>query len=192
MKKGAWSILAVDATGAALTALLLGFTAWSAFSDEGGAVESAHQLAATVSETRSDVARLQAALDAQVALELRHQAELVATGAMPAQTPQEGHLRTVSGLAAANHLSVIRQLPLSPREYPGLMEQRFAFEVAGTTTDLARFFKAVETSPGWTDISYLKIEPVATAGASADRIATLTFSVFSMAKELNSPTSQGG
>ena len=131
-------------------------------------------------------------LDEQKALELRYQAELAAAGALPSQTPQETHLRELSGLAAQNHLSVVRQLPLSPREYPGVLEQRFAYEVTGTMPDLARFFKAVELSPSWTDISYLKMDQGKGTENTTGRNALLTFSAFSMAISQPTATSQGG
>jgi|CXWL01.1.fsa_nt_gi hypothetical protein len=189
MKTGAWSLLAIDAVGGAVTALILGLGAWYILPEQGGGADDAQQLAGVIAGAKSDLANLRSVLDEQKALAVRYQSELAAAGAMPSQTPQETHLRTLSGLAAANHLGVVRQLPLSPREYPGLMEQRFAYEVTGTMPDLARFFKAVESSPSWTDISYLKIDQGKGTGSTTDRSASLTFSVFSMAK--NQPTSAG-
>ena len=189
MKSGAWSLLAIDAVAGAITALLLGLGAWNILPEQGGGADDAQQLAGVIAGAKSDLVNLRAALEVQKALEVRFQAELAAAGAMPSQTPQETHLRTLSGLAAANHLSVVRQLPLSPREYPGLMEQRFAYEVTGTMPDLARFFKAVESSPGWTDISYLKIDQGKGAKSTTDRNALLTFSVFSMARSEPAATS---
>jgi hypothetical protein len=191
MKKGRWSLLTIDATGGAITSLLLGIAAWSFFSSNAGGQNSLHELTTTLANARDDLADLQSAIGAQRELATRYQAELAAVGAMPGQTPQETHLRTLSGLASENHLSVVRQFPLPPREYPGIMEQRFAYEVTGTMADLARFFKAVETSPDWADISYLKVEQGQSTESTMDRNAVLTFSVFSMSKQQQPAASQG-
>lgn len=189
MKKGAWSLLTIDAVGGALTLLLLGVAAWSVFGNEAAGLDSSQELAKVLADARDDLADLQSALEAQGELAARYQTELAAAGAMPSQTPQETHLRTLSGLAAANHLSVVRQSPLLARQYPGIMEQRFAYEVTGTMADLARFFKAVESSPDWADISYLKVEQG--HAETRHRNAVLTFSVFSMPKESQPATNQG-
>lgn len=192
MKKGAWSILAIDSFGGAITALLLGLGAWTAFVRPEGGGESTRELADVIAGAKSDLAAISSALNDQKALEARYQTELVAVGPMPGQTPPETNLRALSTLAAENHLGVVRQFPLSPREYPGLLEQRFAYEVTGTMPDLARFFKAVELSPSWTDISYLKIDQGKGAVPTKDRNALLTFSVFSMAKNPPATTGKGG
>ena len=122
-------------------------------------------------------------------MESRRQSQLAAVGPLPSEVPSESYLRTLSSLASENKLTVVRQLPLSPRDYPGLLEQRFAYEVSGTLPDLARFFKAVELSPSWTDISYLKVETGKSTEGESHRSALLTFSVFSMGKV--QPVTQG-
>ena len=192
MKKGSWSLRAIDGAGGTIAALFLSLGAWTAFPKPESGADSTQKLAAIIAAAKTDLANLRSALDEQKALELRYQAELAAAGALPSQTPQETHLRELSGLAAQNHLSVVRQLPLSPREYPGVLEQRFAYEVTGTMPDLARFFKAVELSPSWTDISYLKMDQGKGTENTTGRNALLTFSAFSMAISQPTATSQGG
>ena len=191
MKKSAWSLLTIDATGAALTLMMLGFGAWSAFSGDAGGLDSSPELLTNLANAKEDLEDLQSALTSQREHAARYRDELAAAGAMPSQTPQETHLRSLSGLAAANHLTVVRQSPLAARQYPGIMEQRFAYEVTWTMADIARFFKAVESSPDWADISYLKVERGNVMETPAHRIAILTFSVFSMSKEQLPPAGQG-
>jgi hypothetical protein len=190
MKSGTWSLLAIDVVGGAMTALLLGAGVWHLLPEQGSGMDDAGHLSTEMANAKNSLAGLRTALDGQKAMEARYQAELAAAGAMPSPTPQETHLRTLSGLAAKNQLSVVRQLPLSPREYPGLLEQRFAYEVSGTMPDLARFFKAVEQSPSWTDISYLKIDQGKGTESTTNRNALLTFSVFSMARSQPAATGQ--
>lgn len=190
MKAGKLSLLGIDLAGGLLTAFLLGWGIWSVLTAGAEGPSSLRILPGQISQAKADLAGLRRALEVQNALEIQFRSELASAGAMPAQVPQETHLKILSGLAAQNHLSVVRQLPLAPREYPGLLEQRFAYEVTGAMADLARFFKAVETSPSWTDISYLKLEHGKKDDAS-QRSALLTFSAFSKAGP-TSATDQGG
>jgi len=189
MKSGASSIVVIDAIGGALTALLVAIFAWTAFVAKPDEGQSPRELADSLDSARSDVAALRSALAEQKAMESRRQSQLAAVGPLPSEVPSESYLRTLSSLASENTLTVVRQLPLSPRDYPGLLEQRFAYEVSGTLPDLARFFKAVELSPSWTDISYLKVETGKSTEGESHRSALLTFSVFSMGKV--QPVTQG-
>jgi hypothetical protein len=82
---------------------------------------------------------------------------------------------------------VVRHNPLGPRSYPGLLEQRYAYEVMGRVADLARFLRDVEDAEFWADISYLKIDggpPSADQGGepNGERDALLTISLFSAAR----------
>jgi len=191
MKDGKLSLMGVDLAGGALTALLLAWGAWTSLASSGEGVQTAKNLHAQIATAKTDLASLQTSLESQIAQEGKYRAELASAGAMPAPSPQETHLKVLSSLAAQNHLSVVRQLPLAPREYPGLLEQRFAYEVTGAMADLARFFKAVEASPGWTDIGYLKLEQ-GQRESSAERTALLTFSAFSLPGRSPASGSQGG
>ncbi len=183
MKRDSLSLWALDAAGGALTLLLLALGAWSAWPQRSPGDQHPQNLTAALASAKNDLATLRSSLEQQKALQARYQSDLNAAGAMPDQSPQETHLQLLSGLAAQNHLSVVRQLPLSPREYPGLLEQRFAYEVTGTMPDLARFFKAVESSTSWTDISYVKVDQGKGVDNTGQRNALLTFSAFSMARQ---------
>jgi hypothetical protein len=120
------------------------------------------------------------------------QVELATSGQLPAQIPIEEYFQTLSRLAGRHHLRVVRHNPLGPRSYPGLLEQRYAYEVIGTMPDIARFFRAIEDAEFWADISYLKIDggpPSADQGGEPtdERDAILTISLFSAA-----PAEQSG
>jgi hypothetical protein len=79
---------------------------------------------------------------------------------------------------------VVRHNPLGPRSYPGLLEQRYAYEVIGTQPDLARFLRAIEDAEFWADISYLKIDGGKRQGGEPtdECDALLTISLFSAAR----------
>ena len=170
------------ALGAALTAVFLGLFAWKALLETPAGTADAAELTETLTAARRDRLALAGALEKQQSVAADTRAALDAVGQMPAPIPAETLLQALSALAMQNHLSVLRQHPLSPRTYPGLLEQRFAYEVTGTTHDLARFFKAVESSSAWTDIGYLKVDDARLPENLLLRKANLTFSAFSRAQ----------
>lgn len=180
MKRASWSMLAIDTTGLAATLLLLGLGVWSAWPRK--EVDRIGDLTTDIAAVKNELNTLRGSLEEQKKLDVQLRVELSASGRLPDQSPQEVHLQILSNLAAQNYLTVTRQLPLAPREYPGLLEQRFAFEVTGSAADLGRFFHAVETSSSWTDVSFLKLDRGKSEDDVSQRNALLTFSAFSMAK----------
>ncbi|MFQ5495959.1 MAG: hypothetical protein ACE5EX_11325, partial [Phycisphaerae bacterium] len=93
----------------------------------------------------------------------------------------EAYFEALSAMAARHQLRVIRDHPLGPRHYPGLVEQRFLYEVTGATANLMRFLKDIESTSFWVDVSYLRIWSNEGAGnrAADKRKAVLTLSLFS-------------
>ena len=111
-------------------------------------------------------------------------------GRLPTGTSVESYFQELSALALQNRLRVVRHNPLMARSYPGLLEQRFAYEVVGTLSDLAQFFKAIERTDFWADVSYLRIGDGRGSGRSgqrAMRTAVLTISIFSATPESGQP-----
>lgn len=178
-------VLWIDAGGAVLTAGLLGVTAWMALS--GGAAGDVSSLRGSIAASDRQVSALRAELANQRdAIEAKRQ-ELRDKGHIPEGEPIERDLQKLAELARLNRISVVRVAPLAPRAYPGLLEVRYAFDATGTIPDLTRFFKAVEDSPFWADISHLKIESDRSGGkddaaARGQRSAQLTISLFSAPK----------
>lgn len=184
--------MAIDGLCGAIAASFLALGLWSGLVEQPDEGHSAREISADLSAAKSEAAGLRAALAEQERLAERWQKELAAVGPMPDQIPAEEYLQTLSALAGENRLSVLRQAPMSSREYPGLLEQRFAYEVAGEMNNLARFLLAVERSACWTDISYLKVEPGKEAANTGERTALLTFSVFSTGRTTDAAKTQGG
>lgn len=138
-------------------------------------------LSSAVRKAESDLAAFRGVCDRQRALLSEREGELARSGQLPAQTPIERYFQTLSEMASRYELNVNRQHPLSPRNYAGLLEQRYAYELNGTTENLLKLFRAVEGADFWADIGFLKIEcrGGAVDGASTDRTASLTISLFS-------------
>lgn len=105
----------------------------------------------------------------------------LATGNLPESPPVENYFQTLSTLAKNHRLHVLRLNPLTGRNYTGLDEKRFLYEVTGTLPDLVQFFQAVESTDYWADISYLKIDQGQGMyrSISNQRVAQLTISMFS-------------
>ncbi len=138
-------------------------------------------LARAVRTARLQLAALDAEHQRQQNLFEDHQARLSTRGRLPDEAPVEDYFRALSRLATEHSLRVLRHSPLGLRSYPGLLEHRYTYEVAGSIPDLMRFLHGVESATFWADIGYLQID--ATAGTHTGdtqmRVAKLTFSLFS-------------
>ena len=188
-RPGKLPLLLLDALGA--TMLVAGFLTafWMTFFHNEHATAELSDLTQMITSTTRDLAALRSAGERQRATLKERQAELATSGQLPAQISSEEYFQTLSGLASRHHLRVVRHNPLMPRSYPGLLEQRYAYEVTGTMPDLARFFRAIEDaerSRFWADISYLKIDAGNRQSPGApgtdERDAVLTISLFSAAR----------
>ncbi len=178
------SLLLLDAIGACLLAGAFLTAAWLTFVHNEHATVEVNELTELISTATQDLKALQTAEERQRAILKERQSELTAGGQLPAKIQIEEYFQTLSRLAAQHNLRVIRHNPLASRSYPGLLEQRYVYEVIGTMPDLARFFKAIEDAEFWADVSYLKIDGGRrNSGEPTDeRVASLTISLFSAAR----------
>lgn len=171
----------VDAIGLSfVSACCVGFVWLTCFHTDHTSQQVA-DLRQALARERVELQTLRARTVRQKTVLAEREAELRITGKLPNHAPIEAYFRMLSGLATKQGLRIIGHHPLQPRTYPGLMERRFAYEVAGTMPNLTRFFLAIEESDYWADIGYLKLDHHRTgrAGAESDRIARLTISLFS-------------
>ncbi len=168
-----------------MTAALLAGFVWLAFARGDRAGADVKVLDRVIRTGQRDVAKLNATLEAEQVRILSYQDEMSAQGQLPLQAPIEQDLRALSTLAQDNQLEVVRVAPLASREYPGLHELRYAFDVKGAMPDMLGFFKAVEDAPFWADISYLSISrPRSGSEKSGGALfGNLTMSLFSAVGE---------
>jgi Tfp pilus assembly protein PilO len=187
-RSGRVPLLLLDVLGASTLAACLLTVAWLTLFHSDHAVGELRDLQQTINSAAQDLSSLRAAADRQRATLKERQAELATHGQLPAQVPVEEYFQNLSRLVAQHRLRVVRHNPLTPRSYPGLLEQRFAYEVMGTMPDLARFFRAIEEADFWADVSYLKIDggPRQADAPTDERVASLTISIFS------APRADGG
>ena len=180
-RPGKVPLLLLDVLGASTLGACLVTAAWLTLFHSDHATAELRDLRQTFNSAAQDLATLRAATDRQRATLKQRQAELATNGQLPAQVPAEAYFQNLSRLAAQHRLRVVRQNPLTPRSYPGLLEERYVYEVMGTMPDLARFFKAIEDADFWADVSYLKIDggPRQGDAPTDERVASLTISIFS-------------
>ncbi|MBI1826229.1 MAG: hypothetical protein HY287_00365 [Planctomycetes bacterium] len=135
----------------------------------------------TIGKSRAEILNLKADRDRLNSLVTERKSVLAQSGILPPEMPIERYFENLSRLASEHHLQVLRQNPLSPRTYPGLLEQRFSFEVSGATTDLMFLLKSIENVEAWADVSFIKISDGKSRqeSGSDDRVALLTISIFS-------------
>lgn len=140
-----------------------------------------------------DTVALQAARGKQQALLVGYKTDLATTGQLPAAAPTEDYFAKLSGFAERFRLRVVRVQPLSPRRYPGLLEQRYTYDVTGDTPDLIHFLQEIEETSFWADVSFLKIEAGKgpDSGGADPRAASLTISLFSALPVETAPDSTG-
>ncbi len=180
-KDGANATRWVDLLGGTVVAGCILGACWMAFVHGDGTREEVAQVSEHLRAASRDVASLRTVLDRRSALVVQRTRELADRGQLPTRAPVEAYFRELSRLAQECQLNVVSQEPRTPRQYPGLLEQRFSYDVSGPTDGIMRFLAAIERTEFWADVSYLKIQhgPGAENVAAERRSASLTLSLFS-------------
>lgn len=174
-------LLAVDLLGGSALALcVLAFGWLTMFRGDDVSANNA-DLTRAIQTAKQDLAGDRGVLDRQRVILADRRAELASGGRLPDHAPIERYFQTLSSLAAQHRLRVRSHHPVSPRHYSGLLELRYAYELSGSMPDITRFFRSVEGTEFWADISFLKLEqgPGLPREGSSRRIASLTISLFS-------------
>lgn len=199
MRRFGVSIVAVDILGWASVSVCAGLMLWLTLFRNDEAPARIRELDRLVAAATAKVDDLHAQRDRHRALYKVRHAELVSRGRIPEMPPIEEYFQLLARLAGQFQIEVRAQSPLAPRTYPGLVEHRFSFDVAGSLFDLARFLSAIERSEYWADVSFLKIEAVRNDLSAAQseseterRIAQLTLSVFSSPRSAANPGAKQG
>lgn len=170
-----------DVVGTGVLAVCLVAAGWLMFVRSNQTTMEINELRNRVADDRRELVSVRQRSE-QADLELtKARAKLDAVGQLPAHPPVERYSQTVLDLAARHQLRVIRQNPVASRAYPGLLEERYAYEMHGATRDFVAFFAAIEMTDYWGDISYLKIDSGASSrtGLTDNRHASFTVSLFS-------------
>lgn len=179
--RGRWSLHFIDVVGGVTVAMCLLGAAWLTVIRNDRTQVQIDELTRRIDEARHDRRTLRNALDRQRTLLETRKGKLAEVDRLPTETPSEAYFQTLSRLASRHRLRVLRNNPLPPRRYPGLHEQRFAYEVTGSLSDLLRFLKSIEETGFWADVSYLKVDGGTgpAMAVSGERTAVLTLSLFS-------------
>ena len=176
------NLLFIDLIGTAVVGALLSGAVWLAIGSGRESSAEIAELTRLVRGARLDARSLRQATSRQrTVLRSRQEALSRQGGLLPTTAPVEHYFKQLSALASDHRLEVLRHQPMTPRRYPGLLEQRFAYGVRGATPDLVRFLNAVEHTDFWADISYFKLDTRSDTNQQAPdrRVMDLTFSMFS-------------
>lgn len=171
----------IDMLGASIVAsCLIGF-GWLVTVGNDGTKTGIVTLRRLVQTAGRDARALRLATARQRTLRDATRKELSAHGQLPDHAPIEAYFQALSASAAQHQLHVIRHEPLASRRYPGLLEQRFAFEVSGSAPNLVRFLQSIERTEYWADVSHLRVQDGSAQRDEGDRtiVAALTLSLFS-------------
>ncbi|MCH9003020.1 MAG: hypothetical protein IIC02_10640 [Planctomycetes bacterium] len=175
------TLIVTDVLGAGVLAGCLVASVWFLFVQSNATTREIGVLRSRAGDVRRELTSVRQLAEQKSSERTATRRELDATGQLPTRTPVDQYSQTVLDLAARFGLRVIRQNPVAPRTYPGLLEQRYAYELHGATRDFVAFFAAVEQTNFWADISYLRLTDGGTSGpnSSDDRVASFTVSLFS-------------
>lgn len=174
-------LIVTDVVGAGVLAGCLVTSVWFLFVQSNATTREIAALRSRAANVRRELTSVRQLAEQKSSERTATRRELDATGQLPTRTPVDRYSQTLLDLAARFQLRVIRQNPVAPRTYPGLLEQRYAYEMHGATRDFVAFFAAVEQTNFWADISYLRFGDGGTSGpdSSHDRVASFTVSLFS-------------
>lgn len=177
-------LIVTDVVGAGVLAACLVTSVWFLFVQSNETTREIGVLRSRAADVRRDLTAVRRLAEQKSSERTATRRELDATGQLPTRTPVDQYSQTVLDLAARFDLRVIRQNPVALRTYPGLLEQRYAYELRGATRDFVAFFAAVEQTNFWADISYLRFGDGGTLGpdSSDNRVASFTVSLFSAPK----------
>lgn len=174
------AVIWIDAVGTLATVSLAALAAWLTFFAGTGPRGEIAVLRDRIGTTERRLASLRVQLAAERDVVAARTEELQTTGQLPHNPEIEEDLQALAELATRNQVAVLRVAPLARKEYPGLLEIRYAVDAAGSIPDLTRFLRSIELAPFWADVSHMKIESESTpaGGAKARRVAQLTLSLF--------------
>lgn len=180
-KNAALQLLLINVVGAVAMAVCLLTSLWLVFVRADETSREIHQHQDVLSSAQRDLAAIRGIAATQQGRLSQARSELETSGRLPSRTPIEQYSQEVLRLANLHGLRVTRQHPVPPRDYPGLFEQRYAYEVSGSTVDIVHFLAAIEAANFWADIGYLRLDagPAPAARANAVRVASITVSLFS-------------
>ena len=189
---GKLSLYIIDALGGCLVASFVCGSIWLTMVRNDETATEVRNLARTISRARQDRRTLREAFDRQHGVLEDLQTRLSTDGHLPERAPVEEYFQTLSTIAVNHELRVIEHSPLPSRRYPGLVEERYGYQVTGTWPALIRFLRSIEATGYWADVSYLRVGRGTgpEEAAARERVADLTISLFSA--EQRDPQAEGG
>lgn len=169
---------AIDVVGSAVLTMLILACAWlltMRFREQSDAMATFN---AELTRAQSDLTALRVVHERQAEQLRLRQVEVATSGWLPDRAPVESILKSIGEAASQRELTVVAQKPLPARTYPGVREERYAYDVVGGTDGIAAFLGDIEQGSWWCDVSFLSVESI-TEDVPPRVRASLTLSLFS-------------
>lgn len=175
-----FSLALVNGAGACIVAVCLVSAAWLLVVRADHFSSEQIELAQRWETARQDLIQLRDAYDRQQSIVEQRRKELNERGKLPQAAPVEDYFQRLARFTTDYGLHIRAHRPHGSRTYPGLVEQRFAYEITGPVDNVIRFLAAVESTEFWCDISYFALEDGISnePGQAAHPVASLTISMF--------------
>lgn len=176
-------ILLVDIVGGLITAACIATTGWLISVDLKETATRKANLRQRITALDTEFTRARREREERAADLASMESALNDSGKFLNQISAESYFQKLSTMARRHRLSIISQIPLTTRTYPGIEESCYAVKVVGDTASLVAFLRDIEQAQYWADVGYLS---VARGDGSAERPydqreATLTVSLFATA-----------
>lgn len=175
--KSTGSATAIHIAGACILGICALCSVWLCLVRASETRKGTDELRTQIGNARTDMLSLQTARQKQEENLNRLKAQLGEKGVLPASSPVEAYLQDLANEAARFQLQVRSQRPLPGRTYPGLVEQRYHYEIEGEPLNVIRFFSLIESTNYWCDVSFFSLEGPGDTNKPA--VASLTLSLFS-------------
>jgi Tfp pilus assembly protein PilO len=175
------SLRVIDLLGGSLVASCLFVFVWVTALQPNQTQAQIEELVRRVDKAQRDLAAPVADTARQRLLLEEYREKLERLGQLPDGVDIESYFQHLSQLSDHHNLRVVRQEPLSRQIYPGLSEERYAYDVVGVFPDILAFLKSIEETDYWADVSYLKVEQRTQSKTQTgrERVASLVISLFS-------------
>jgi Tfp pilus assembly protein PilO len=183
------TILGIDLAGGVLTAACAVIAVGHLAGPTRAAGQRIRELQTEVKSRESEVADLRITLHERQETAKELEDQLRTLGSLPAETPVEQDLGTITDLARSHGLKLGEVSPHSTVEYPGVQELRYLLIGEGRFEDWVEFLASFQKCSFWADVTYVRCTQAAKAdlNSSATARTELTVSFYAAAEPEDDP-----
>jgi Tfp pilus assembly protein PilO len=183
------TILGIDLVGGVVAVACAVFAVAYWMGPARAAGERIRALQAEVKSREGEVTDLRITLRERQETAKKLEDQVRALGALPAETPVEQDLSTITDLARSHGLKLGEVSPHSTVEYPGVHELRYILVGEGPFKDWVEFLASFQKCSFWADVTYVRCAQPAKADliSSAPARTELTVSFYAAMEPEDEP-----